>query len=201
MERKQLPKNRQATHTIANSKALSSFPDDADEVYGVNGKAHVTTTEDILKCTCYLQDGKCPVHKKHAGGRPTDYTVDMCDKVIEWGRLGFSKTQMASKLEVSRDTVFQWEKAHVEFSDAMIVAMSHSEAWWENQAHNGITQPSKEFNTGLFGKIMSCRFPKTWREVTTTQHSGPEGGPIPIAVATKQITGENLAQFYKSFMD
>ena len=139
--------------------------------------------------------GKRPV------GRPTDYDPSVCDKVIEWGKQGFSKTQMSSELNVTRDTLYVWAKAHKEFSDTLCVAMQHSEAWHEAKAARALDLPSSAFNAALWGKIMSARFPATYRETTRTEHSGPEGSPIPLAVANAPATGESLAEFYKSFMD
>jgi DNA-binding XRE family transcriptional regulator len=134
-------------------------------------------------------------------GRPTKYDPSMCDKVVELGRKGYSKTQMAAELNIHRDTMYEWEKAHEEFSDTLELAMTHAQAFWEHMALKAIKLPARAFNTGLWSKIMSARFPHTYRETTRTEHSGPEGVPIPLSTQLPPLTGENLAQFYKQFMD
>lgn len=166
-------------HTPDNTRRaanpLADMPNDLEPVYGTQKHTHA--------------------------GQPTLYTPEVCDKVIEWGKQGYSKTNMASELCVSRTTIYEWCKDHVEFSYALSIAMTHSESYWEHKALKGIDEPAKEFNTGLFGKIMSARFPETYRETTRTEHSGPEGAPIPVAVANAALTGEGLKDYYKQFMD
>jgi DNA-binding XRE family transcriptional regulator len=55
-------------------------------------------------------------------------------KVIEWGKAGYSKVKMCSELGITVSTLYEWEKTYPEFSYALVVAMSHSEAWWEKEA-------------------------------------------------------------------
>jgi len=164
---------------------LSDLKNDLEPVYGRD------TTRDSHKT--YSR----PV------GRPSEYDPSVCDKVIEWGLQGYSKTQMCRELGISRNCLYEWAKAHTDFNDTLLVAMVNSEAFWEDKALDGIDQPTKEFNTGLFGKIMSARFPETYRETTNTQHSGLNGGPIPLAVVTSTVedTPEFLRDHYKSVMD
>jgi len=52
-------------------------------------------------------------------GRPTDYRPQFCEEVIELGKLGKSKAQMAAALDCSRDSIDQWCKDHQEFSGAI----------------------------------------------------------------------------------
>ena len=138
---------------------------------------------------------------KHAGGRPTKYRPEYCDKVIQWGKQGYSKTEMADELGVGRRALYDWVKEHSEFSHALEIAMASSEAWWEREARVGITQPTKEFNAGLFGKIMSARFPETYRETTHTLLGGVGGGPIPVVVSNIPDTVEGMRDYYKQWVD
>lgn len=186
-------------NTVTAGRTVPADPD------GNKDKLH--TGSPVQKTTNAIADMHNdlePVYgkQKHTqAGQPTLYTPEVCDKVIEWGKQGYSKTNMASELCVSRTTIYEWCKDHVEFSYALSIAMTHSESYWEHKALKGIDEPAKEFNTGLFGKIMSARFPETYRETTRTEHGGIGGGPIPVAVATVQITGEGLRDYYKQFVD
>lgn len=165
------------------TKPLAYLKNDLEPVYGSDTGVYTVDTQD-----------------KHAG-QPTLYKPEYCDKVIEWGKQGFSKTEMASELDVSRTTIFNWAAEHEEFLNALLVAMTHSEAWHETKARRALDLPSSAFNAGLWGKSMSARFPATYRDTTRTEHSGPDGAPIPVEIAAAPLTGEGLKDYYKQFVD
>jgi hypothetical protein len=117
------------------------------------------------------------------------------------GRQGYCKAQMASKLGVSRECIYEWARVHEEFSYALLMAMTHAEAWWEEKARKALELPARAFNAGLWGKIMSARFPDTYRKTARPEPSRIEGKPIPVAVAHAPMTREDLAEWYKQFTD
>ncbi len=103
--------------------------------------------------------------------RPTKYNPDMCGRVIDCGKEGFSKAEIAAELEVTRETVDLWAKAHPEFSDAIHHAKELSLAWWERQSRTNLS--TQGFQAGLWKQAMSGRFPaEPYRERTETDHSG-----------------------------
>lgn len=63
-------------------------------------------------------------------GAPTKYKKAHCEKVKELMREGYSVTQIASKLEIHKDTLYEWAKVHPEFSDALKVGKMHLESWY-----------------------------------------------------------------------
>lgn len=138
-------------------------------------------------------------NSKHAVGRPSKYTHDMCDRVVEMGRQGYSATHMAASLHIHRHTLKTWCKAHPEFLDAFQFAMTASQAWWEHLALKALELPARAFNAGLWGKIMSARFPDTYRKTARPEPSGFEGKPIPVAVVHAPMTRAELAEWYKQF--
>ena len=101
---------------------------------------------------------------KGPGGRPTKYDPAFCDRVIELGRLGKSRAWIASELNVSRDTLEEWERIHPEFSDAMDEAMLCSQRWWEDAGQDGLTAGPGSFNAAVWSRSMAARFPSEWRE-------------------------------------
>lgn len=109
-------------------------------------------------------------------GRPTDYREEYCDKVVEWGRLGKSKSWMASQLDICHQTLLRWEAAHPAFSEAMARAEAHAQAHWEDLGHDNIKE--REFNSSVWSRSMAARFPKHWREKTA--HVGGDEGDNPI---------------------
>jgi DNA-binding XRE family transcriptional regulator len=96
-------------------------------------------------------------------GRPTKFKPEYCGLVVEWGNVGLSKAQMCSKLNISRSTMFVWEKAHTDFSYAIEEAVHLAQAYMENIALEALEKPTSAFNTALWCKIVSCRFPSVYR--------------------------------------
>lgn len=109
-------------------------------------------------------------------GRPTDYRQELCTQVMELGMQGKSKTQIARTIGVVRNTLDNWAKEHPEFLSALTCAMEWSQAAWEDKADDGIA--SMGFNAGLWGRVMSARFPKDYRETTRTELTGADGGSV-----------------------
>jgi hypothetical protein len=182
MERKKLIRKTlnaaQTNENIARQiKQLTEMPNDLEPVYGVSVPP-----------------------AKHAGGRPTGYTPELCEKVIELGKKGYTKEHMALELGWDHQTLENWCVKYPEFLVAMKEAVKLAQGFMEKLALEALSS-DKDFKTTLWSKIVSCRFPDTYRETTRKELSGPEGGPIPVALAIAPITGEGLRDYYKGFMD
>lgn len=123
---------------------------------------------------------------KHPGGRPTDYRPEYCDCVIEWGRDGKSRTWIATEINVHRDTLYEWERQHPEFSDAMARAKQFEQRYYEDAGQAGMY--SKEFNSSVWSRSMAARFPSDWREKTETDTTLKAGGDL-AALLARVATG------------
>jgi len=122
------------------------------------------------------------------GGRPTEYKPEFCDAVIEWGKDGKSKTWMAAQLGVSRDSLYEWERVYPQFSDALSLAMAHSQAWWEDAGQTGMMMSG--FSASAWGKAVSCRFPADYTEKTKQELTGPNGQPIATSLTIEFVTAK-----------
>jgi len=124
---------------------------------------------------------------KRSVGRPTKYDPAMCEKVVECGREGMSKAEIAAELDVTRDTMNEWTKLHPSFLDAVHRAQDLSLAWWEKQSRTGLDKGSA-FNAPLWGKAMSGRFPaEPYRD--RAEVTGANGGPIQTNELSDKMTG------------
>lgn len=118
--------------------------------------------------------------------RPTEYNPEYCQRVIELGRAGKSVTQMASALDVHKDTVYEWAKKHEEFSDALSRARQESQTWWEDQGQMGLT--ADRFQPSLWAKQVSCRFPDDYRDKQDLNVGGQNGtNPVETKVTVEFI--------------
>lgn len=118
--------------------------------------------------------------KKGAGGRPTKYTPDMCDLVIEIGMEGGCIAEMAVACDIAISTLYEWAKEKPEFSEALTRAQQHAEAFHAKRIRNGLTMAPSEFQGPANLKYMAVRFNDRWSEKQRLEHSGPAGGPLVI---------------------
>ncbi len=130
-------------------------------------------------------------------GRPTDYKPALCEQVIKLGALGKSKTQIAARLGVVRQTLENWQAVHAEFLDAMTRAGELAMAWWEEQGQDGVWAGS-QFNSSAWSRSMAARFPDHYREVSRHELSGPGGRPMLINSTMSQA---EAAQAYAATLN
>jgi transposase len=100
-------------------------------------------------------------------GRPTKYDPVFCEQIIELMRAGYSILEVAYQLEVHKDTIYEWEKVHSEFSDALKKARDYSEGWWLLQGRNNLN--NKEFNSTLWYMNMKNRH--KWSDKVDNTHT------------------------------
>lgn len=139
------------------------------------------------------------------GGRPTDYRPEYCDALIAHMEKGYSYESFAGTLRVSKQTLYDWEKANAEFLDAKLTGVELSRLFWEGLAINHMTgKVSKQdvemirsaiedngnhgpvnikieggyFNNQLWQFNMKNRFKAEWRDKQELEHSGPDGKPL-----------------------
>ena len=101
--------------------------------------------------------------EKHPGGAPPKYKEEYCELVKKLGKGGKSITQIAVYVGVVKQTIYNWEKEHPEFLDALTRARQNAQAWYEDIGQRGLTM-GKEFNASTWAKQVSCRFPKDYTE-------------------------------------
>ena len=129
------------------------------------------------------------IEDKRPVGRPTTYKPEYCDSIIIWGKLGKSKEWIAAELSVTPKTLDNWAVANEEFLQALEVANLKSQQWWEDTGQNGMQ--SKAIDGSIWSRSMAARFPRTWREKVSNEHTGLDGGPIKTHNTNIDITNMN----------
>lgn len=101
-------------------------------------------------------------------GRPTLYTPDMCDQALEYMRQGYSITATAGFLGVCRDTIYEWENTHPEFSYVLKKARAVRLAFHETRL---MTEKS---SSGVIAAIFALKNsdPTEWRDRHEVAHTG-----------------------------
>lgn len=95
--------------------------------------------------------------------RPTKYDPKFCKKVIDLGREGASKAEMALELDLARSTFDLYEHEHKEFSEAVKQAVALSQGWWEKNGRLAVFN-SKDFNATAYIFNMKNRFKEDWSD-------------------------------------
>lgn len=123
--------------------------------------------------------------------RPTEYREEFCSRVIELGRRGKSKAQIAASLDVSRQTLDNWTQTHPEFLDAVKAARDLALAWWEDQGQAGLT--AEKFNATAFIFQVKNRFRDDYADRSSHELTGRNGGPIEYANLSEDEVNARIA--------
>ena len=115
-------------------------------------------------------------------GRPSKYEPAFCAKVIDLGREGASKAEMAYALGVARSTFDLWEQQHPEFSEAVKTAVDLAQGWWESQGRKAVFGGVPNFNATAFIFTMKNRFPSDWRDKQEVDHQSSDGSMTPTVI-------------------
>lgn len=115
-------------------------------------KAPIPMKDQLRAAGMIINDRAIGTPDKHAGGRPTKLTPEMQARakvlVEEVMHQGGSALEVAFRLGISRETLYDWKKVNKEFSDTISKGIMAREVWMENQAVNNFR--NKEYNTPLF---------------------------------------------------
>ena len=74
---------------------------------------------------------------KHPGGRPTKYDPQYAELLPEMFKDGQSVVEVCVELGIHKDTFYDWCAQHKEFSDAYVLGLMYSEAWWQKLGRAG----------------------------------------------------------------
>lgn len=115
------------------------------------------------------------------------YNPKFCAVVIAQGELGKSETQMALACNVTRATLRRWAKdpTKPEFVAAVSLAHDLSRMWWENTGQENLKQFG--FQSGLYNKIISCRFRKDYGDQVDVNHGSDPDRPVVTKIVREII--------------
>lgn len=105
-------------------------------------------------------------------GRPSDYKPEHCATVLDLGRTGASKAEMAHALGCSRPTMDSWADSHPEFLYALKEALDAAQGWWEQQGRIATFGGVDGFNATAYIFQMKNRFKDDWRDKQEVEQSG-----------------------------
>lgn len=105
--------------------------------------------------------------EKRKVGRPTDYTPEMCEKVIPLLKQGASIEEIGLELDVGYTTLYQWMDKHPEFAQAIKRGREYSHGWWLKEGRTSMRDG--KFNSTLWYMNMKNRF--GWSDKNESTHN------------------------------
>jgi hypothetical protein len=91
-----------------------------------------------------------------------EFKPEMCDQLIELGKVGASQKMMFASVGISSTAAQTFKKNHPEFAEALDMAITHSQAYWETQLLANVE--NKAFNSRVAEIALRGQFPSDYRD-------------------------------------
>lgn len=111
-----------------------------------------------------------------ARGRPTDYTPELGDRILELMAGGLSLAASAADCDVHRQRVYEWMDRHPDFADTVKLAQAKRQAFLEKRLLSAAEGPV--VTSSIFA--LKNAGPEDWRDKREVEHSGG------VEVSTKE---------------
>lgn len=129
--------------------------DDLDKILTLAKEAGIPQADEVSIAFIHKHMNLQKAIRKSVG-RPSRYKSEYAELVKMLGGNGYSDAQIASCLNISRATLFEWARQHEEFSTALTLARESAQAWWEMMGMAALF--ADKFNSAVWSKTMSARF-------------------------------------------
>lgn len=96
------------------------------------------------------------------------YKPEFCERLLAHLADGFSFNSFGGEVNVSRETLYQWEKKYPDFAHAKNIGTLKGMKWWETLGRGGAAGRVPGFNPAAWIFTMKNRF--GWRD--KIEHSG-----------------------------
>ncbi|MBM3609320.1 MAG: hypothetical protein FJX29_12875 [Alphaproteobacteria bacterium] len=128
-------------------------------------------------------------------GRPTSYRPEFCERIVALMAQGRSLDGCASLLGVHPDSLYEWQKVHPEFSEAVRAGRAAATTFWEERLldiANGGSGSAQAIQWALRNRSKAA---SGWHnDAQRLEHSGPEGAPVQVEATTIDARQLTLAQ-------
>ena len=87
-------------------------------------------------------------------GRPLTYSPELCDRAVMLGKRGFTFSEIAEAFNISRETLYEWQRVWPEFSDALTRARTAMQAWYERHGRKNLK--AKHYQANVMRLVLSA---------------------------------------------
>jgi hypothetical protein len=150
---------------------------------------------------------------KPKAGRPSSFKPEYIEQARKLAGLGATDREAADFFNVAESTLYLWKHTQPDFSDALKVGKETADARVEQSLYRralGYQHDATKIAVNAAGEVTTVPFverfppdttaaifwlknrrPDEWRDVKASEHSGPNGGPIPIERVQRTIIDPN----------
>ena len=118
-------------------------------------------------------------------GRPTSYRPEFCERIVAHMAEGRSLDGCASILGVHPDSLYEWQKVHTAFSEAVRAGRAAATTFWEErllEVAKGSSGNAQAIQWALRNRSKAA---SGWHnDAQRLEHSGPEGAPVQVEAQT-----------------
>ena len=107
-------------------------------------------------------------------GRPTEWTPELGEQILDKMTQGLSLAAAAAELDVHRQRVYEWAEKHPAFADTIALAKVKRQAFLERRLLSSKEGPVVTSTVFALKNAAAA----DWREKQEHEISGPDGGPI-----------------------
>lgn len=129
---------------------------------------------------------------KRTPGRPTAYRLEFCEQIVALMAEGRSLDGCASLLGVHPDSLYEWQKRHPEFSEAVRAGRAAATTFWEDRLLDIAKGGSGNAQAIQWALRNRSKAASGWHnDSQRLEHSGPEGAPLQVEATTidsRQLT-------------
>lgn len=86
----------------------------------------------------------------------------MAETILELGKQGASQKAMYAAIGISKTTAAKWKEEDPEFAEAMSLATTYAQSWWESMMLANID--NKAFNSRVAELALKGQFPDDYRD-------------------------------------
>lgn len=101
-------------------------------------------------------------------GRPTEYTPELGERILELMEEGLSLTAAAAECDVHRQRVYEWEGRHPDFAEDVKLGRAKRQAFLERRLMGAADGPI--VTSSIFA--LKNTNPDDWRDKREVEHSG-----------------------------
>ena len=106
-------------------------------------------------------------------GRPTKYKKEYCEMLVAHMAEGYSFETFAAKIDVNRDTLYDWTYEHGAFSDAKKRGEVKSQEWYETVGRAMMTGKLAGSQPSVWIFSMKNKF--NWTDKKEVDHTNSDG--------------------------
>lgn len=121
-------------------------------------------------------------------GRPTDFTPELGEQILELMKGGLSLAAAAADLNVHRQRVYEWVERHEEFADTVKLAQAKRQLFLERRLLSADAGPV--VTSTIFA--LKNAGAEDWRDKQEQVVSGPDGGPVQ-SETTHKLDAQSVA--------